>query len=153
MYSPYGIQVKLMLDKMSGRVLPRTSQPHRLLADLLAANRSSGESRGGRYRKGPDLTLSSAFLAIQHLATPSSTCTCPRRFPISVMMLMAESYLGKAVCTARWEGAIRLGQACNPSLCTPVASPPGPHGSGGCQQSTAGRVPGVAGPRAAVQSS
>lgn len=36
-----------MLDKMSGRVLPRTSQPHRLLADLLAANRSSGESRGG----------------------------------------------------------------------------------------------------------
>lgn len=60
-------------------------------------------SAGGR-RKGPDLTLSSAFLATQHLATPSSTCTCPRRFPISVMMLMAESYLGKAVCRARWEG-------------------------------------------------
>ena len=44
--------------------------------------------------------MSSAFLATQHLATPSNTCTCPRRFPISVMMLMAESYLGKAVCAA-----------------------------------------------------
>lgn len=56
----------------------------------------------GRAREwdGTALTLSSAFLATQHLVTPRSTCTCPRRFPISVMMLMAESYLGTAVCTA-----------------------------------------------------
>lgn len=53
--------------------------------------------------------MSSAFLATQHLATPSSTCTCPRRFPISVIMLMAESYLGKAVCTAR--SGVESGQA------------------------------------------
>lgn len=58
--------------------------------------------------------MSSAFLATQHLATPSNTCTCPRRFPISVMMLMAESYLGKAVCAAGLGGWIRQAQ-------------PGPH--------------------------
>lgn len=109
--------------------------------------------RAGGCRTGPDLTLSSAFLATQHLATPSSTCTCPRRFPISVMMLMAESYLGKAVCTARW--GVGSGWARTPHLPPhiPITSPPGPHGSGGCQQSRAGRVPVVAGPHAAVRSS
>lgn len=97
--------------------------------------------------------MSSAFLATQHLATPSNTCTCPRRFPISVMMLMAESYLGKAVCAAGLGVEIRPGLARPAAPCVPVTSPAGPHGSGGCQQSKVGREPAADGPRAAARSS
>lgn len=100
-----------MLDKMSARVLPRISPTDCWL--------TYWPQMGAL---GRDLTLSSAFLAIQHLATPSSTCTCPRRFPISVMMLMAESYLGKAVCTAR--GRVQSDWA-RPAA--PPSAPQGPH--------------------------
>lgn len=123
---------------------PAEDQTHRLLA--------GSPGRAGGHRTGPTLTLSSAFRATQHLATPSSTCTCPRRLPISVMMLMAESYLGKAVCTARW-GWGQAGPGRHPLPHILVTSPPGPHGSGECQQSRAGRGPAVAGPRAAGRSS
>lgn len=118
-------------------------QPHRLLADLPAPNGSPGE-RPHLVQRLPGYP---AFgHAQQHLHLPQAVPDLCHDAHGGVIP-------GEGCLHSQGEGAVRLGQACSPSLRTPGTSPPGHRGSGGCRQSRAGRAPVVAGPRAAEQSS